>query len=66
MPVAEQREAVGHAVRAGYMYTAMADINLLEQDGRYDEALLALWDDIENKTAQLCGGTFRDYRRASR
>ena len=56
LPVAEQREAVGHAVRAGYMYTAMADINLLEQDGRYDEALLALWDDIENKKTYVTGG----------
>ena len=35
LPVTEQKEAVGHAVRAGYMYTAMADINLLEQDGRW-------------------------------
>ncbi|WP_085531065.1 beta-L-arabinofuranosidase domain-containing protein, partial [Anaeromassilibacillus sp. Marseille-P3371] len=56
LPVTEQKEAVGHAVRAGYMYTAMADINLLEQDGRYDEALLALWDDIENKKTYVTGG----------
>ncbi|WP_050699308.1 beta-L-arabinofuranosidase domain-containing protein [Anaeromassilibacillus senegalensis] len=56
IPVKDQKEATGHAVRAAYMYTAMADVNLLEQDGRYDEALLALWDDIENKKTYVTGG----------
>src|SRR5690606_6114102 len=45
-PVLEQHEAVGHAVRAGYMYAAMADIAALTGDARFTKAVARLWDDV--------------------
>lgn len=56
LPVAEQTEAVGHAVRACYLYTAMAEMALLEQSAAYDRALLSLWDDVEHKKTYVTGG----------
>ena len=57
LPVAEQREAVGHAVRAAYMYAAMADVAALtgDPDG-YVEALDALWDDVVGTKLYITGG----------
>ena len=49
-PVTEQKEAVGHAVRAIYMYCSMADIYVRFNDAKYLFALDKLWDDvIQNK-----------------
>ncbi len=52
-PVAEQTTAYGHCVRANYMYTAMADVALLElAEGRenpYDTALNSIWKDMLTK-----------------
>lgn len=45
-PVVEQDEAVGHSVRALYMYTAMADVAALTGDTSYIGASKKLWDDI--------------------
>jgi len=56
LPVVEQREAVGHAVRAAYMYSGMADIAALTGDARYGAALDALWDDVVGKKLYLTGG----------
>lgn len=56
LPVIEQREAVGHAVRAGYQYAAMTDIASLCQDADYAAAVLALWDDVVSKKLSLTGG----------
>ncbi len=56
LPVTQQREAVGHAVRAGYQYAAMADIAALCQDADYAAAVLALWDDVVGKKMSLTGG----------
>ncbi len=55
-PVTEQREAVGHAVRAGYMYSAMADIAALENDADYAEATRRLWENVVFKKMYLTGG----------
>lgn len=57
-PVAEQREAVGHAVRAGYLYAAMTD---LAQAGgaeaqAYAKAVSAIWDDIVSRKLYITGG----------
>lgn len=56
LPVTEQDEAVGHAVRAGYMYTAMADIASLEGDTAYINALEKIWTNVVNKKIYLTGG----------
>lgn len=56
LPVAAQQEAVGHAVRAVYMYAAMADIVTLKGDERYRKALETIWNDIMEKKIYLTGG----------
>jgi hypothetical protein len=55
-PVIEQEEAVGHAVRAGYMYTGMADVAALTGDRAYIAALDKIWDDVVSKKIYLTGG----------
>ena len=52
----EQSEAVGHAVRAAYMYSGMADIAALTGDERYLEAIDRIWDDVVSKKLYLTGG----------
>jgi len=56
VPVLEQKEAVGHAVRAGYMYSAMADVGALTGDDAYARALGLLWDDVVSRKLYLTGG----------
>ena len=56
LPAIQQREAVGHAVRAGYQYAAMADIAALCQADDYAAAAVALWDDVVGKKMSLTGG----------
>ena len=55
-PVVEQREAVGHAVRAGYMYAGMTDIAALSGDRRYAAAVKGLWENVVGKKLALTGG----------
>ena len=55
-PVREQREAVGHAVRAGYLYMAMTDIAAIEDDAAYKEAIQGIWNDVNGKKLYLTGG----------
>jgi DUF1680 family protein len=55
-PVVEQEEAVGHAVRAPYMYSAMADIASLTGDRRYRFALDQLWHNVTEKKLYVTGG----------
>ena len=56
LPVTEQKEAVGHAVRAVYMYSAMTDVAALTGDEGYVAALEALWEDVVSKKLYLTGG----------
>ncbi|WP_228845428.1 glycoside hydrolase family 127 protein [Phototrophicus methaneseepsis] len=56
LPVTEQREAVGHAVRATYMYAAMVDVAALKDDEAYKTAVRALWDNVVQKKLSLTGG----------
>jgi DUF1680 family protein len=56
LPVTEQREAVGHAVRAGYLYSAMTDVSALSDDNEYKQALNHLWDNVVSKKMYLTGG----------
>lgn len=55
-PVTEQTEAVGHAVRAGYMYAGMADVAALTGDSSYIKAIDAICENIINKKYYLTGG----------
>lgn len=56
IPVKEQREAVGHAVRAAYMYSSMADIGVLTEDQEYIVALDSIWQDVVETKLYLTGG----------
>jgi DUF1680 family protein len=55
-PVTEQSEAVGHAVRANYMYSAMADIAALDGDTAYLAAIDRIWDNVVSKKLSVTGG----------
>ena len=55
-PVVEQDEAVGHAVRATYMYSGMADVAALTGDTAYIHAIDRIWDNIVGKKLYLTGG----------
>jgi hypothetical protein len=54
LPVREQREVTGHAVRAMYLYSAMAD--LAREDASLRPALDALWEDLCTRKMYLTGG----------
>lgn len=56
LPVVEQNEAVGHAVRAAYMYTGMADVAALTGDSTYIKAVDAIWSNIVDKKLYITGG----------
>jgi DUF1680 family protein len=56
IPVLEQAEAVGHAVRAGYLYAGMADVAALTGDAAYIAAIGRLWDNVVSKKMHLTGG----------
>lgn len=55
-PVVEQDEAVGHAVRAAYMYAGMADVAALTGDTSYVHAIDRIWDNIVSKKLYITGG----------
>ena len=52
----EQDEAVGHAVRAAYMYAGMADVAALTGDQSYIDAIDRIWDNIVTKKLYITGG----------
>lgn len=54
--VIDQHEAVGHAVRATYMYTGMADVAALTGNQQYLEAIDDLWNDVVDKKMYITGG----------
>ena len=56
LPVLEQKEAVGHAVRATYMYAGMADVAALTGDQGYIHAIDTIWDNIVSKKMYITGG----------
>ena len=56
IPVLEQTEAVGHAVRAGYLYCGMADVAALTGDPAYIAAIDRLWENVVSKKLHLNGG----------
>ncbi|HKO14628.1 MAG TPA: beta-L-arabinofuranosidase domain-containing protein, partial [Gemmatimonadaceae bacterium] len=56
LPVQEQYEAVGHAVRAAYCYSGMADVAMETHDPDYRSAVKSLWDNIVNRKYYVTGG----------
>jgi DUF1680 family protein len=54
-PVREQRVAAGHAVRAVYLYSGMADLARQTGDGELLESCKALWDDIVKRQMYITG-----------
>jgi DUF1680 family protein len=56
VPVVQQYEAVGHAVRAVYNYSAMADVAVETHDPGYQSAVKSIWDNLVNKKYYITGG----------
>ncbi len=56
VPVVQQYEAVGHAVRAMYTYSGMADVAVETHDVDYQSAVKSLWDNVVHRKYYLTGG----------
>lgn len=56
IPVTEQKEAIGHAVRAGYLYAAVADIAALTGDEAMLKAIDSIWTNMVTKKIYVQGG----------
>lgn len=54
--VVDQDEAVGHAVRANYLYAGMADVAALTGDRRYFTAITKIWTNVADRKLYLTGG----------
>jgi len=52
----DQTTAVGHAVRATYMYSGMADIAAIENDSQYLNAITKIWEDLVYGKMYITGG----------
>lgn len=56
MPILQQKEMAGHAVRAGYLYSGVADVATLTNDTAYLNALKHLWDNLAGRKLYITGG----------
>ena len=56
VPVREQKEITGHAVRAMYLYTGAADVAALTGDAGYMNAMNNVWEDVVYRNMYLTGG----------
>ena len=56
MPILQQQEIVGHAVRAGYLYSGVADVAALTGDTAYQTALQRIWENMSSKKLFITGG----------
>lgn len=56
IPVLDQSEAVGHAVRLAYLQAGMLDLAALSLDQRYIQASVRVWDDIVGNKLYITGG----------
>ncbi len=56
LPILEQDEAVGHAVRATYFYSGVADVAALTGDQKYIDAIDRIWENIVSKKLYITGG----------
>lgn len=56
MPILEQEEIVGHAVRAGYLFSGVADVAALTEDPAYFEAINRIWNNMASRKLYITGG----------
>ena len=56
MPILKQDEIKGHAVRAGYLYSGVADVAALTNDKNYFDAITRIWDNMASKKLYITGG----------
>lgn len=56
VPVKEQKEITGHAVRAMYLYTGAADVAASTQDPGYMNAMKTVWEDVVYRNMYITGG----------
>ncbi len=56
MPILQQEEIVGHAVRAGYLYSGVADVAALTGDPGYFQAIERIWNNMASKKLYITGG----------
>ena len=56
IPIVEQDEAVGHAVRAEYFYSGLADVAALTGEQSYIDAIDRIWDNMVSKKTYITGG----------
>ena len=56
LPILEQEEIIGHAVRAGYLYSGVADYASLANDTTYFNALTRIWENMAGKKLYITGG----------
>ncbi len=55
-PIIKQDEAIGHAVRAGYLYSGIADVAALTGDQAYVQAIDKIWQNVVGKKIYITGG----------
>lgn len=55
-PILEQDEIVGHAVRAAYLYSGVADVASLTNDAAYRKALERIWENMASCKLYITGG----------
>ncbi|MCX6222680.1 MAG: glycoside hydrolase family 127 protein [Bacteroidia bacterium] len=56
IPVKEQKEITGHAVRAMYLYTGAADVGAAKNDDGYMNAMKSVWEDVVYRNMYITGG----------
>ena len=56
IPVKEQKDITGHAVRAMYLYTGAADVGTAKNDNGYMDAMKAVWEDVVYRNMYITGG----------
>jgi Uncharacterized protein conserved in bacteria len=56
LPVREQQEITGHAVRAMYLYTGAADVGAAKNDSAYMNAMKKVWEDVVYRNMYITGG----------
>lgn len=56
MPVLQQKEIKGHAVRAGYLFSGVADVAALTNDTAYFNALTRIWENMASRKLYITGG----------
>lgn len=56
MPILEQDEIVGHAVRAGYLYAGVTDVASIQKDRALFEAVELIWNNMAGRKLYITGG----------